>query len=73
MSKKSTSFSPTCRVASSPEVGTGATVGTVKLGYPLLLYKDAVPTRLFLSRVGKMLCVGPSHDSPRPRVTTMGP
>jgi hypothetical protein len=23
-------------------------VGTLKLGYPLLLYKDAVPTRLFL-------------------------
>jgi hypothetical protein len=24
------------------------TVGTLKLGYPLLLYKDAVPTRLSL-------------------------
>jgi hypothetical protein len=23
-------------------------VGTLKLGYPLLLYKDAVPMRLFL-------------------------
>jgi hypothetical protein len=23
-------------------------VGTLKLGYPLLLYKDAVPTRLFI-------------------------
>jgi hypothetical protein len=39
---------PTCRLASSPEVGPGATVGTLKLGYPLLLYKNAVPTRLFL-------------------------
>jgi hypothetical protein len=42
------SFGPTCRLASSPEVGLGATVGTLKLGYPLLLYKDAVPTRLSL-------------------------
>jgi hypothetical protein len=40
------------------------TVGTLKLGYPLLLYKDAVPTRLSLSRVVKVLCVGPGHDSP---------
>jgi hypothetical protein len=39
---------PTWRLASSPAVGPGATVGTLKLGYPLLLYKDAVPTRLFL-------------------------
>jgi hypothetical protein len=26
----------------------GHFVGTLKLGYPLLLYKNAVPTRLFL-------------------------
>jgi hypothetical protein len=39
-------------------------VGTLKLGYPLLLYKDTLPTRLSLSRVVKVLCVGPSHDSP---------
>jgi hypothetical protein len=38
----------TCRLASSPEVGPGATIGTLKLGYPLLQYKDAVPTRLSL-------------------------
>jgi hypothetical protein len=43
MSKQSTSFGPTCRLASSPEVGPGATVGTLNLGYPLLRYKDAVP------------------------------
>ena len=73
MSKQNTSFGPTCRLASSPEVGLGATIGTLKLGYPLLLYKDTVPTRLSLSRVVKVLCVGPSHDSPRPRVTTLGP
>jgi hypothetical protein len=39
----------------------------------LLLYKDAVPTRLSLSCVVKVLCVGSSHDSPQPRVTTLGP
>jgi hypothetical protein len=31
-----------------PEVGPGATVGTLKLGYPLLLYEDVVPTWLSL-------------------------
>jgi hypothetical protein len=48
-------------------------VGTLKLGYPLLLYKDAVPTWLSLSRVVRVLCVGPSHDSPQHRATTLGP
>jgi hypothetical protein len=48
-------------------------VGTLKLGYPLLLYKDEVPTRLSLSRVVKVLCVGPGHDSPQSRATTLGP
>jgi hypothetical protein len=71
--KQSTSFGPTYRLVSSPEVGPGATVGTLKLGYPLLLYKEAVPTRLSLSRVVKVLCVGPSHDLPQPRATTLGP
>jgi hypothetical protein len=48
MLRRSTSFGPTRRLASSPEVGLGATVGTLKLGYPLLQYEDAVPTRLSL-------------------------
>jgi hypothetical protein len=48
-------------------------VGTLKLGYPLLLYKDVVPTRLSLSRVVKVLCVGPDHDSPQSRTATLGP
>jgi hypothetical protein len=48
-------------------------IGTLKLGYPLLLYKDAVPTWLSLSRVVEVLCVGPGHDSPQPRATTLGP
>jgi hypothetical protein len=73
MLRRCTSFGPTCRLASSPEAGPGATVGTLKLGYPLLLYKVAVPTRLYLSRVVKVLCVGPGHGSPQSRATTMGP
>jgi hypothetical protein len=56
MLTRSTSFGPTCRLASSPEVGPGATVGTLKLGYPLLLYKDAEPTWLSLSSVAEELC-----------------
>jgi hypothetical protein len=48
-------------------------VGTLKLGYPPLLYKDAEPTRLSLSRVVEVLCVGPCHDSLQSRATTLGP
>jgi hypothetical protein len=48
-------------------------VGTLKLGYPLLLCKDAVATRLSLSRVVKVLCVGLGHDSPQSQATTLGP
>jgi hypothetical protein len=29
--------------------------------------------RLSLSRVMKVMCVGPSHDSPQPRATALGP
>jgi hypothetical protein len=42
------SFGPTCRLVSSPEVGPGATVITLKQGYPLLQYEDAVPALLSL-------------------------
>jgi hypothetical protein len=35
-SMQDTSFGPTCKLISSPEVGPGATVGTLKQGYPLL-------------------------------------
>jgi hypothetical protein len=48
-------------------------VGTLKLGYPLLLCKDAMPTRLSLSRVVEVLCVGPSHGSPQSQAAIMGP
>jgi hypothetical protein len=47
-------------------------VGTLELGYPLLLHKSTVPTRLFFSRVVKELYVGPGHDSPKPRAATLG-
>jgi hypothetical protein len=33
---RQSNFGPTCRLASSPEAGPGATVGTLKQGYPLL-------------------------------------
>jgi hypothetical protein len=45
---RQSSFGPTCRLVSSPEVGPGATVGTLKQGYPLLHHEDVVPTRLSL-------------------------
>jgi hypothetical protein len=45
---RQSSFSLTCRLVSSPEVGTGATVATLKQGYPLLQYEDTVPVRLSL-------------------------
>jgi hypothetical protein len=61
----------TYRLASSPEVGPGATIGTLKLGYPLLLYKRSTHAAIF-SRVVKELYVGPGHDSPQPRATTLG-
>jgi hypothetical protein len=48
-------------------------VGTLKLGYPLLLYKDEEPTRLSLSRVVEVLCVGPSHSSPQSQAAILGP
>jgi hypothetical protein len=45
---RQSSFGPTYRLVSSPEVGPGATVGTLTQGYPLLQYEDTVPTRLSL-------------------------
>jgi hypothetical protein len=48
MLRRSSSFGPTCRLTSSPEVGPGATVSTLEQGYPLLPYEDTVPTRLSL-------------------------
>ena len=41
-------FWPHLQARILPEVGPGATVGILKLGYPLLLYEDAVPTWLSL-------------------------
>jgi hypothetical protein len=53
-------------------MGSGATVGTLKLGYPLLLYKKHSTHAATLSRMVKELYVGPGHDSPQPRANTLG-
>jgi hypothetical protein len=67
------SFGPTCRLASSPKVGPGATVGTLKQGYPLLLYQGAVPVRLPLSRVAVELRPRPRSASAQPRAVAQDP
>jgi hypothetical protein len=36
---------PTCKLASSPEAGPGATVGTLNQGYPLLQHEGIAPMR----------------------------
>jgi hypothetical protein len=41
-------FGPTCKLVSSPKVGPGATIGTLKQGYPLLQCEGTVPMRLSL-------------------------
>jgi hypothetical protein len=46
---RQSNFDPTCRLASSPEAGPGATVGTLNQGYPLLQYEVAVPVRRSLA------------------------
>jgi hypothetical protein len=43
---RQSSFGPTYRLVSSPEVGPGATVGTQEQGYPLLQCEGTVPMRL---------------------------
>jgi hypothetical protein len=70
---RQSSFGPTCRLISSPEVGPGATVDTLKQGYPLLLCKDAVPTRLSLSCMEEVVHVGPSHDTLESQAAILGP
>jgi hypothetical protein len=45
---RQSSFGPTCRLVSSPEACLGATVITLKQGYPLLQYEGAVSMRLSL-------------------------
>jgi hypothetical protein len=46
---RQSNFGPTCRLASSPKAGLGATVGTLNQGYALLWYEDAVPIRRSLA------------------------
>jgi hypothetical protein len=42
-SNRQSDSGPTYRLASSPEAGPGATVGTLNQGYPLLRYEGAAP------------------------------
>jgi hypothetical protein len=42
-------FGPTWRLVSSPKAGSGATVGTLNQGYPLLQCEDTVPVRRSLA------------------------
>jgi hypothetical protein len=51
-SNRQSDSGPTCRLTSSPEVGPGATVGTLNQGYPLLQHKDAAPMRRLLATRG---------------------
>jgi hypothetical protein len=46
---RQSNFGPTCRLISSPEAGSGATVGTLNQGYPLLQYEDTMPVRRSLA------------------------
>jgi hypothetical protein len=48
-SNRKSDSSPTCRLASSSEAGTGATVGTLNQGYPLLQHKGITPMRRLLA------------------------
>jgi hypothetical protein len=48
-SNHQTDSGPTCRLASSPEAGPGATVGTLNQGYPLLQHKGIAPMRRLLA------------------------
>jgi hypothetical protein len=46
---RQSNFGPTCRLVSSPEAGSGATVGTLNQGYPLLQYEGMMPMRRSLA------------------------
>jgi hypothetical protein len=48
-SNRQSDSGPTCRLASSPKAGPGATVGTLNQGYPLLQHEDAAPMRCLLA------------------------
>jgi hypothetical protein len=48
-SNRQSDSGPTCRLASSPEAGPGATVGTLNQGYPLLQHEDTALMRRLLA------------------------
>jgi hypothetical protein len=51
-SNRQSDSGPTCRLASSPEVGPGATVGTLNQGFPLLQHEYTAPMRRLLATRG---------------------
>jgi hypothetical protein len=51
-SNRQSDSGPTCRLASSPKAGLGATVGTLNQGYPLLQHEDVAPIRRPLATQG---------------------
>jgi hypothetical protein len=57
-SNRQSDSGPTCKLASSPEAGPGATVGTQNQGYPLLQGKTPHPSK-----------VGPPQKDTRPLYT----
>jgi hypothetical protein len=54
-SNRQSDFGPTYRLASSPEAGPRATVGTLNQGYPLLQHEDTAPMRRTWPRGGPRL------------------
>jgi hypothetical protein len=44
-SNRQSDSGPTCRLTSSPETGTGFTVGTQNQGYPILQHEGTAPMR----------------------------
>ena len=62
------SSGPTCRFVASPEVGPGATVGTLQQGYPLLLPqgRTRIVTRNYAIRGGATGNHGSSSYLARP-------
>jgi hypothetical protein len=48
-SNRQSNSGPTCRLASSPEAGSGATVGTLNQGYPLPHHENIAPMRRLLA------------------------
>jgi hypothetical protein len=64
-SNRQSDSGPTCRLASSPEAGPGATIGTINQGYPLLKHEDAAPMRRLITTRGRRLTPPPRMGRPK--------